>query len=290
MGEEAGVFAMVENPQPPASLADPQAGLVGTDHGSGQQPGADGGAGRGEALARARENVDQRAFADGKAEQVAHQARQPLEGDALGEAQIDDEGPQIGAERRARLQPRRRSGLEAPGATRADAPVQAHPRDLGRDRRNLDPVIDLARLLRALRDVGPAMPACARQNVAPLRRVRMQRPMRARMRLLFLRRLLTNSVVFLWPWLGGRLELSGVLGGRSSLARNAAISARSVAISPACRSIASACANATPIRPSRSSDLKASRFIPTVNQKPIPLSNPPNTQEKRGEQLILLTI
>lgn len=62
--------------------------------------------------------------------------------------------------------------------------MQAHPRDLRRNRRKLDPVIDLARLLRALRDVGPAMPARLRQNIAAMRRVGMQRPMRARMRLL----------------------------------------------------------------------------------------------------------
>ena len=61
MGQKAGIFAVVENPQPPASLADPQAGFVGTDHGSRQQPRADGGAGGGEAPARLEENVDERA-------------------------------------------------------------------------------------------------------------------------------------------------------------------------------------------------------------------------------------
>src|SRR5208337_1769443 len=184
MGQEEGVLTVMEDPQPPASLADPQAGLVRTDHGSLQQPGADVGAGGGEALARLAQDVDQRAFADEKAKQIAHQARQALESDALGEAQIDDQRPQVGAERRARLEPRRRLRLEAPGAAGTDASVQAHPRDLGGDRGNLDPVVDLARGLRALRNVGPAMPADIRQNVAPLRRVRMQRPMRARMRFL----------------------------------------------------------------------------------------------------------
>jgi len=42
----------------------------------------------------------------------------------------------------------------------------------------------LVRLLRALRHVGPAVPAYARQDIAPLRWVRMQSPMRPRMRLL----------------------------------------------------------------------------------------------------------
>src|SRR5271165_331973 len=62
--------------------------------------------------------------------------------------------------------------------------MQAHPRNLGGDRRNLDAVIDLASLLRALRDVGPAAVAHARPYVALTRRIGMQRPMCARMRLL----------------------------------------------------------------------------------------------------------
>jgi Glycosyl hydrolase family 10 len=53
-------------------------------------------------------------------------------------------------------------------------------------------------------------------------------------------------------------------------------------ISPACRSIASACAQATLISPSRSSPSNASRFILTVNKKPIRGSNPQNTLEKGG--------
>src|SRR5271167_1638393 len=52
MGQEASVLAVVEDPKPPASLADAKAGLVGTDHAARQQPGADGGAGCGEGLAR----------------------------------------------------------------------------------------------------------------------------------------------------------------------------------------------------------------------------------------------
>ena len=131
-----------------------------------------------------KENVDQRAFADGKAKHVAHQARQPLEADPLREAQIEDEGAQVGAIGGAWLKPRRGLGLEPSCATGADASMQAHPRDLGRNRGKLDPVIDLARLLRALRDLGPATPARLRQNIAAMRRVGMQRPMRARMRLL----------------------------------------------------------------------------------------------------------
>src|SRR5271157_607233 len=102
----------------------------------------------------------------------------------------------------------------------------------------------------------------------------------------FLRRLLTNSVVLFCPWLGGMLELSGVLGGRSSFARNPAISARRAAIASACRSIASACAKATPINSSRSSESNVvARIILTVNQRMIPESIPPTDIDERGEQL-----
>ena len=120
MGQEARILTVMENPQPPASLADPQAGFVGTDHGSRQQPGADGGAGRRKAFARLGINVDQRSFADVEAEHVLHQALELLEADALGEAQIDDERPEIGAERRPG-RARRGLGLEAPRAAGAHA-------------------------------------------------------------------------------------------------------------------------------------------------------------------------
>src|SRR5439155_11285798 len=105
----------------------------------------------------------------------------------------------------------------------------------------------------------------------------------------FLPQLFTNSVL-LWPWLGGMLELSGVLGGRSSLARSRAISARSAAASAISPSIAFACAKATPISPSRSSESNPARSIPSLNQKPIPASKShPNLtlrQPKKGaEQL-----
>src|SRR5271165_2875274 len=52
----------------------------------------------GEGLARRRQNIDQRAFADVETKHVAYQARQPFEADVLGEAEIDDEGAQVGAE------------------------------------------------------------------------------------------------------------------------------------------------------------------------------------------------
>jgi hypothetical protein len=61
--------------------------------------------------------------------------------------------------------------------------VQDHPRHVRFDLGDFDPIIGLARLLRGSRYVGSAMLAGRRQNVAPLRRIGIQGPVRARMRL-----------------------------------------------------------------------------------------------------------
>ena len=123
-----------------------------------------------------------RALADRQAEQVAQDIAQARQRDGLDGAQVDDEGAQVRAEGRARLQPRRRRCLEAPGAARADAAVQRDPRHVGLDLRDLDAVVDLAGLLRDTGDVGAAALAAAREDVALRRRVGMQRPMRAGVR------------------------------------------------------------------------------------------------------------
>jgi len=64
VGHEEGAVVMVEHPQPPASLADPQAGFIRADRRSRKQAGADRRARRGEMAARRFEDVDERAFAD----------------------------------------------------------------------------------------------------------------------------------------------------------------------------------------------------------------------------------
>jgi hypothetical protein len=61
--------------------------------------------------------------------------------------------------------------------------MQRDARDIGRERRNLDMVVNLADELRRARHVGPTMPAGVREQIALRCRVRMQRPMRAGMRL-----------------------------------------------------------------------------------------------------------
>jgi len=60
--------------------------------------------------------------------------------------------------------------------------MQRHPRDVRLDLRNLDVVVGVERRLRDARHVGPAMSTLIDQNIAPARRIRMQRTMRPRMR------------------------------------------------------------------------------------------------------------
>jgi len=95
------------------------------------------------------------------------------------------------------------------------------------DRRNLDVIVGLAGELRGLRDIGAAMLTGAGGNLAILRGIWMQRPMRASVRLAAL----FGARAFVLARGGGRgflplargvLELSGVFFGRSSLASSSA--------------------------------------------------------------------
>lgn len=96
-------------------------------------------------------------------------------------AQIEDKGAQIGAKGRTRFQPRRRRRLERPGAAWADPAIERHPCDIRTDLRDLDAVVALLGDLPHARDIRPTMRALPRQNLAPSRRVRMQRAVRASM-------------------------------------------------------------------------------------------------------------
>ena len=118
------------------------------------------------ALARGVQHVDERALADLQPENIGQQRRQSLEGDPLREAQIDDEGAQILPERRALRHIRRRRRLELPGATRADPAIKRHARHVGLDRRNFDMIVGFAGELRSLRNIGAAMLAGVRRNIA----------------------------------------------------------------------------------------------------------------------------
>src|ERR1019366_1209213 len=104
---------------------------------------------------------------------------------------------------------------------------------------------------------------------------------------------LLSSTETLFPWLGGVLEFSGVFGGRLSLARSAALSACSLALSARSastslvkHSIASTCERMRRISVSLSSESSVSRFIHSLNQLAIPLSNLPRDAKSRQFQLL----
>lgn len=166
LGDKDGAVAVMKHPQPPVAFADPQPGFVRLQSGPGKQSGADCAALRGEGAARGVQHVDERALADLQPENIGQQRRQSLEGDPLREAQIDDEGAQIFPERRALGHIRRRRRFELPGTTRADPAIKRHSRHVGLDRRNFDMIVGFAGELRLLRNIGAAMLAGVRRNIA----------------------------------------------------------------------------------------------------------------------------
>ena len=97
--------------------------------------------------------------------------------------QVDDERLEVRPKGRAGLKTFRRGGLEALGTAWADAAIKLHPCHVGRDRRNLDAVVSLQFRLYDARHIRPAMRAVRRHHVALARRIGMQRPMRAGVRL-----------------------------------------------------------------------------------------------------------
>ena len=202
--------------------------------------------------------------------------RAALEGDALGEAQIEDEGAQVRPERRAFRHVLRRRRLEFPGATRAGSAQKRNARHMGNDRRDFDMVIGLADELRRIQKESAAALAGAGEHIPLRRRIGMKRAVRPACGLRrFPSDVLLSSPAALCPWLGGMLEFSGVFGGRLSLARSSALSARSASTSLLKRSIASACESLRRISASLSSESSFSRSIPSLNQLEISLSNFP---------------
>ena len=115
-GDEKGAVVMMENPQPPVLLADPQAGLVGLQDQTIEGFCADRRGRLGKGILCRVEDVDERALADVETEEIGQESSQALEGDALGEAQIDDEGAQVRPKGRAFWHVLRRLRLEFPGA------------------------------------------------------------------------------------------------------------------------------------------------------------------------------
>jgi hypothetical protein len=89
-------------------------------------------------------------LADVETEEIGQESSQALEGDALGETQINDEGAQIWAKGRAFRHVLRRRRLEFPGAAQASSAQKRNPRHMGNDRRDFDVVIGLADELRRI--------------------------------------------------------------------------------------------------------------------------------------------
>ena len=91
--------------------------------------------------AGAAERGVERAFADGEAEQLRHQAAQPAIADRMGEAQIDRQRYDVEAERCARLQPFWQRRQRGPAAALAEPGISLHPRHHRPDLRQIDLVI-----------------------------------------------------------------------------------------------------------------------------------------------------
>src|SRR6201994_449336 len=174
---------MMKDPGPEGLLADADAGFVRRDGGAGQQALLDPVGLNCEGRRAVLQQVGERPFAHLQPEQVAQQAFEALERNRLTKAQIQDERTQVGAERRTRLQSDRWRRLKPGTATRADTAMQRHPRYIGRDLRDLDPVVGLDRDLGHAGHIGMAMGATICQHLAPARRVGVQRPVRPGMRL-----------------------------------------------------------------------------------------------------------
>ena len=172
---------MVEHPSPECLLANAHAGLVGGQHCAGQEALLDQAGLRREGGRAVLQHVGQRPLADLQPEQVTHQPRQALERDGLAEAQVEHEGAQVGAERRARLQPGRGGRLETPGAAGANAAVQDHPRHVRGDLGDLDAVVGLHRHLGHVAHVGAAVWAALHPDRFATGRVGVQRTVRSGM-------------------------------------------------------------------------------------------------------------
>jgi hypothetical protein len=136
----------------------------------------------GETLLCHGQNVDQSALADFKPDEIGHQSRKTLEGNGVAGAQINRKGLEVRSERRAGLEPLRRLGLEALRTARTAPAIEQHPRHVRPDLRDLDAIIFMHGRLRDTRHVGRTMRTARRRHLALARRVRMQRPMRPRMR------------------------------------------------------------------------------------------------------------
>src|SRR5208282_6261273 len=102
----------------------------------------------GEGAAARLDHVDQGAFADIEAEDMREQMRQALEADALGIAQMQGQGREVRAKRRARPKPFRSRRLERLAAAGTNAAHERDAGDLSGDGRDLDAAVSLGCRLR----------------------------------------------------------------------------------------------------------------------------------------------
>ena len=132
---------VLENPIPVPFAVDPYSGLVGVNHPGASQPRQNGGdLGIDPGLATAKGRV-QRAFADGKSEQVHEQPRQALVADRVRDAQIDCQGHDVEAEQRAGLQPLGHGGDCDGAAPAAGGAIAFDARHHRADLRQLDLIV-----------------------------------------------------------------------------------------------------------------------------------------------------
>ena len=138
---------------------------------SAEELGADRGGRRRERSPRRVEHVDERALADVETKEIGQESSEALERDALGEAQVDDEGAQVWAKWRAFWHVLRRRRLEFPGAAQAGSTQKGNACHMGSDPRDFDVVIGLTDELRGIQKESAAMLAGAGEYIALRRRI-----------------------------------------------------------------------------------------------------------------------
>ena len=132
-----------QHPLPPVLALDPGRGLVRSHHRTGANLRGDRRCTRGERGLRAGQHLGDRALADADPEYLVEHPHQPFEANRLGDVQVQDEGRQIGAERRARRQTGGRRGTEPAAAFRADAAMPVDAGDDRANRRQLDMIVSM---------------------------------------------------------------------------------------------------------------------------------------------------
>jgi hypothetical protein len=150
---------VLEHPVPVRPPIDAHRGFIGADEPRPTQPGEDGCNCVVEARLGPLQHRIQRAFADAQRKQVQEHLRQAAVADRMGEAQIDRQRDDVGAERRGLLQAHRHRRQSDAAAARAMASVALHPGHHRTHHRQINLVIPPVQHLIGLRQSGMAMGA-----------------------------------------------------------------------------------------------------------------------------------